>query len=422
MTTLTRLLPLTALLLGSALATTLPERDQHVQAVLGTLKLRTVPCAADVAVTRVTLFDTLCVATSLAPKDFAAQWSQAARQTARPARETFAWTIGTLTTGAFTLPDGDPYVVQLHPKLGQAVITWTHPVPGSRSVPPRLPRQPDSMDVPGAVLPAVLHAGAQSTRTGPLTGPISTARDLFHIRGPVKRVTLARKDLTVKGKEVTESAAGASEVTFDPQGRTLTMTIFTPDGSRLMHVTNRYTGPLLAMQTTEQLGTVLTRTVYEAVNGAVTVIREYDGTGALRSTARLTPYPNGYKQTTLRKDGTVIGVQYVLQDGQGRPVRSESVYNGDWAVTTRTYDGEFVRFMGMTAYASTFTGAVLPDGRRDFTTSPLDRDESVPTVTKDEQPDEYGNPTVSREYEEVTRAGTTTLKPKGITYATYEYH
>lgn len=132
--TLPRLLPLAALLLGSTLALTVPQRAQYARDVLAALNVRVTPCRVDAA--QLATYDTLCAATAFTPDRFKAEWRQIFR---RPSpRSLTALQLGPWLVsegrilGSFLYPDGTPFMIELDPVPGEMRITWPEPTEGSR--------------------------------------------------------------------------------------------------------------------------------------------------------------------------------------------------------------------------------------------------------------------------------------------------
>lgn len=428
MTTLTRLLPLTALLLGSALALTVPQREQHARDVFKALNLRVTPCRADLS--EILGYDVLCAATTLAPDRVAAEWTPALTRRGAltlTVQQQGSWVPnGKKTLGLFRVPDGTTFLVMLDPVHGEAQVAWGTPTEGSRmvdlSAPGKAPEvaRTDPVTgfsvIPGATLPGLLHAGAPATRpAGPFTVPATALHD-HRLLGPVKRAVTTftpRPGPSSLGKRV-------DTLTFDTLGRILTDTTEFPESDTLWSTTTRYDGPRL-MDVADLSSGETSLLVYEHAGGVTTGARGFDPRGRLTEVQRFVSFPNGYRLDTFNPAGLLTGVTHVLQDDQGRIVRWETARKGAWLVNTYEYDG--ARRVAWTSRSNlgSRTATSLPDGEREESTGyGTDRPETV--VRKVEARDAHGNPTVTQVFNETTQGGTVTLTPTGTEHHTYEYH
>lgn len=436
MTPLTRLLPLTALLLSVSIAVTVPEREQHVREVLRGMELQPTPCRAP----EIGAIDLICAATTLPIPTFTARWSEFSRAADRVnliATPAVPWALDdtnlpwgkgeSSVLGVFKLPDGDMYVIRYTPGLGEAQITWTRPVAGSRfSDPGQSTLPPPTTNplhllsrIPGGSLPRTVNAQARATRRAPFTMQGPTAHADFHLQGPVKSMKTARRLVTTSASTTSETLYEETTRTFDRQGRLLTLEVADRGGAVIHRSTYHYTGALLTEKTTFGDDTTL-RSVFDHQRGVTTRETVYETTGRMLAQVRFTPFPNGYLAATQAPDGTLVHVELVEQDERGRAVRSENIGETPWVTTAATYEGDrLVSTSRQTSYSNA-TVTQLPNGSREV--GNLDGDPRAPVVTSFEQRDRFGNPTVTRVFKEVNEAGRVALEPDAVEYHAYEYH
>lgn len=411
-----KLITLTALtLLGTAAAITVPQRTQHVNQVVSAAGFTLIDCPS--AYKDVTGYNVVCVRSSLPNNLFQQAWDLYADWSSKvtlTAKHVTAWKSSGSNVSAGFEVNGDRYVVVFDDQLDIALVGWSRPPTDASGA--ETPAAPTS--VPGAILPARLTATAAPTRTGPLNLNLTTLTE--ELSGPVKTTV-----------EVSRTVSGGTET----PGNTVTRT-YTRDGRLLTSLTTDAKGAVTASETITYEGTRMTRRVSLSEGKTTTRTYTYDPQGNLLTAntlgedgqpteiTRYVAYPNGYSSQTFGKTGPATSVTYTLQDARSRVVRSELSLGSTWMINEVTYSGDQNTGSNLTSSILDIITTQTPAGKRSVSTwkGSISLPPSNPTVFTREQLDQYGNPAIKRQLDEVTEFGATTLKPTKITTITYTYY
>ncbi|WP_027462879.1 hypothetical protein [Deinococcus ficus] len=427
---ISRAVPLTALLLGGSLAATLEQRHTHVTQVMRAMKMTPVTCP--VSTLKNLNFDILCSKSDLSPQEFQQAWMGAvssSKAVSLPARTRSPWDHSSgLTSATLELSDGDFYLISYFASTGEVTVSWMKKTNGSRKLDPNrtLASAPAGkpaatfnastlMKIPGATLASLLNAKAPRTRTGPLTAQFVTVTSRG-LKGPVQVQKTRMMDVTEAGGKRIETLSGSAVTTFDREGRAVAYVRSDEAGKPISETRYRFQDGRL-VERTDKFGGKTTKISFAYVNGVLTAGTTTNSQNQLVEATRYEAFPNGFAATTTT-GGAVVKKEYFLQDSEGRMIRSEQTTPKEWSIKTWTYAGAVLR--GRTTADPVYVTKTTITPTEERYESTFLSDTSV-YVTKKEQPDRYGNPTVLRMFQEARGALKSNLKEVSVAYETLEY-
>ncbi|WP_407572502.1 hypothetical protein [Deinococcus altitudinis] len=282
-------------------------------------------------------------------------------------------------------------------------------------------------DATGKRLSSIVVDTAAPTRAGPLRVTPDTSVLYDGIRGPVRSTTVRQMKLSDKTGKTVETLADTKEILFDREGRIVSYTVKTPDGTIDSKVTKTFAGNFLKR----------VNYFFNYSSGAerITTLSEYDKNGNLTSTTsreakgnvtevvNFHATPNGYKITYL-KQGRPADVGYILQDKAARTLRSELRTAGQVTTTELSYDGPFLTRIVSDGEKGPRVETTYKAGRTvRITSTPRTKDQTYSAkVVAYADFDARGNPRRAGDFEELNVSGKTKYRAISRSYATYSYY
>ncbi|ASN83449.1 hypothetical protein DFI_19825 (plasmid) [Deinococcus ficus] len=223
-------------------------------------------------------------------------------------------------------------------------------------------------------------------------------------------------DVTEAGGKRIETLSGSAVTTFDREGRAVAYVRSDEAGKPISETRYRFQDGRL-VERTDKFGGKTTKISFAYVNGVLTAGTTTNSQNQLVEATRYEAFPNGFAATTTT-GGAVVKKEYFLQDSEGRMIRSEQTTPKEWSIKTWTYAGAVLR--GRTTADPVYVTKTTITPTEERYESTFLSDTSV-YVTKKEQPDRYGNPTVLRMFQEARGALKSNLKEVSVAYETLEY-
>lgn len=414
-----KLITLTALtLLSTAAALTTQQRSQHVNQVASAAGFTLITCPSEYD--KVSGYNLTCLRSNFSNSLFQQTWDLYSDWNSKvtfTAKHVSAWKANGSNVAAGFEISNDRYIVVFDDQLDIALIGWTTAANDAATTSSAGNAVTGPGSVPGAVLPARLNAAATPTRTGPFNlNPTSLQHELG---GPVKTST----ETTRKISDGTETVTNTTR-TYARDGRLLASVTTDASGTVTAREDVTYDGTRMTRRVSLSDGKTTTSTYTYDPQGNLLTSSELDGNGQPTEITRYVTYPNGYSSQTFGKTGPATRTSYTLQDARSRTIRSENNLTGTWLISEYIYDGNRVSSSQLTTSLLDIIRTPTPTGTRSRSVwkGSTSLPSLPPTVYTNEQPDQYGNPTIKRQFHEVTEFGATTLKPTQVTTITYTYH